>query len=104
MSYSDRVDVIDLIINVLKEHEGTLDELVGRLEHVNNEIEVSMNESSFYVGKEKDSSTDVLNYRVKELETILEKYRKTLLTVSRHCEKINDTVCLRKITEKILEP
>ena len=54
--------------------------------------------------RRRTSSTDVLNYRVKELETILEKYRKTLLTVSRHCEKINDTVCLRKITDKILEP
>ena len=31
---SDKVDVIDLIINVLREHEKTLDELVGRLEEV----------------------------------------------------------------------
>ena len=104
MAYSDKVDVIDLIINVLKEHEGTLDELVSRLEQVNKDIEVSMNESSFYVGKKEDSSTDVMDYRVKELETTLDRYRKTLLTISRHCEKINDTVCLRKITDKILEP
>ena len=104
LSYSDRVDVIDLIVNVLQEHEGTLDELISRLEHVNKDIEESMNESSFYASKEKDSSTDVLNYKIEELETILEKYRKTLLTVSRHCEKINDTVCLRKITEKVLDP
>ena len=32
MGFEDKVDVIDLIINVLKEHEKTLDELVHRLE------------------------------------------------------------------------
>lgn len=104
MSYSDRVDVIDLIINVLKDHEGSLDELVNRLEQVNNDLEVSLNESSFFIGKEKYSATDVLDYKVKELEEKLEKYRKTLMAVSRHCDKIKDTVCLRKITDKILEP
>jgi hypothetical protein len=31
-TYRDKVDVIDFIINVLREHEKTLDELVGRLE------------------------------------------------------------------------
>ena len=30
--YREKVDVIDFIINVLREHEKTLDELVGRLE------------------------------------------------------------------------
>lgn len=32
MSFDEKVDVIDLIINVLKEHEKTLDELISRLE------------------------------------------------------------------------
>ena len=30
--FDEKIDVIDLIINVLKEHEKTLDELIGRLE------------------------------------------------------------------------
>ena len=30
--YDEKIDVIDLIINVLKEHEKKLDELVTRLE------------------------------------------------------------------------
>ena len=38
MSYSDRIDVIDMIISVLKEHEGSLDELVARLESFNKEL------------------------------------------------------------------
>jgi len=32
MAFDEKVDVIDLIINVLKEHEKTLDELISRLE------------------------------------------------------------------------
>jgi len=32
MSFDEKVDVIDLIINVLKEHEKTLDDLISRLE------------------------------------------------------------------------
>ena len=32
MSFDEKVDVIDLIINVLKDHEKTLDELIFKLE------------------------------------------------------------------------
>ena len=32
MDYSEKVDVLDMIISVLKEHERTLDELISRLE------------------------------------------------------------------------
>lgn len=32
MSYTDKVDVLDMIINVLNEHEKKLDDLVQRLE------------------------------------------------------------------------
>ena len=45
----------------------------------------------------------ILNHKVKELETILEKYRNTLQTISRHCDKIDDAVSLRKITEKFID-
>ncbi len=34
MSFDEKVDVIDLIINVLKEHEKTLDELISRLDEI----------------------------------------------------------------------
>jgi len=34
MGYDEKVDVIDLIINVLREHEKSLDDLVARLENV----------------------------------------------------------------------
>ena len=32
MSFTEKIDVLDLIINVVKEHEEKLDELVERLE------------------------------------------------------------------------
>jgi len=32
MSFTEKVDVLDLIINILQEHEQKLDELVTRLE------------------------------------------------------------------------
>lgn len=39
MGFEEKVDVIDLIINVLREHEKSLDELVARLEKVVTETE-----------------------------------------------------------------
>jgi len=32
MSYTEKIDVLDLLINVLREHEEKLDELVERME------------------------------------------------------------------------
>jgi CheY-like chemotaxis protein len=39
MSFTDKIDVLDLIINVLNEHERKLDELVGRLEVITRILE-----------------------------------------------------------------
>ena len=36
---SEKIDVLDLIINVLREHEKTLDELIHRLDSVTTKIE-----------------------------------------------------------------
>jgi len=34
LSFTEKVDVLDLLINILREHEVKLDELVARLEAV----------------------------------------------------------------------
>jgi len=34
---TEKVDVLDLIINTLREHEKTLDELVNRMENIINQ-------------------------------------------------------------------
>ena len=104
MGYTDKMDVIDLIIKVLQEHEDSLDELVVRLEQVNRDLEQSTNESGFHAGTESGPSDELLNYRVNELEAKLEKYRRALRAVSGHCEKIRDVVCLKTIADKVLEP
>lgn len=41
MSYTEKMDVLDLIINILREHEETLDALVERLEAVTDIIQGS---------------------------------------------------------------
>lgn len=39
MSYTEKIDVLDLLINILREHEEKLDELVERLEIVSQVIQ-----------------------------------------------------------------
>ena len=34
VSYTEKIDVLDMLINILQEHETKLDELVSRLEAV----------------------------------------------------------------------
>ena len=40
MSYTAKLDVLELLINILKEHERKLDELVGRIERLLEEAKV----------------------------------------------------------------
>ncbi len=101
MSLKDRIDVIDLIINVLKEHEDSLDNLVERLEVLNKDLEQSMNESSFYASS-KSNSSEALNRKIVELEKRIEKYRKIIKKILGHCEKINDIACVKKIADEVL--
>jgi len=39
MSYTEKIDVLDLLIKILKEHEEKMDELVTRLETVCKKID-----------------------------------------------------------------
>ena len=54
MSYTEKMDVLDLIINILRKHEEKLDELVERLEAVTAIIQGSPCEES-----PKDLITDI---------------------------------------------
>jgi len=101
MGMADRIDVVDLIISVLQEHEGSLNELVERLERLNDDLAQSMNESAFVPKETK--SPELLDFKVKELEKKLDKYREILKTILNHCEKINDVVCVKAIAEKALD-
>jgi len=65
MSLRDKIDVLDIIINVLNEHERKLDELVERLEGITNilekqpEFKMSLNERNSYL-ETIEGSTSVL--------------------------------------------
>ena len=102
MSLKDRIDIVDLIINVLKEHENSLDNLVERLEVLNKDLEQSMNESSFYA-RGKSNSSEALDRKIVELEKRIGKYRKIIKKILGHCEKINDIACVKKIADEVLE-
>ena len=41
MSYTEKIDVLDLLIKILSEHEERIDELVSRLEAVADRLGVS---------------------------------------------------------------
>lgn len=41
MGYTEKIDVLDLLINILKEHEGKLDGLVARIEATQDMVQVS---------------------------------------------------------------
>jgi CheY-like chemotaxis protein len=49
MSYSNKIDVLDLLINIIREHEEKMDELVERLEIVNTTIQESPELRARYV-------------------------------------------------------
>lgn len=34
MSFTEKIDVLDLLINIIKEHEEKLDEIISRLENL----------------------------------------------------------------------
>lgn len=103
MSSRDRIDVMDMIINVLKEHETSLDDLVERLEVLNDDLEQSANESDFYAGRESGSSSEALNQKILELEKRIGKYRKIMKKILGHCEKINDFACMKTIADEVVE-
>jgi predicted transcriptional regulator len=103
MSASEKMDVIDLIISVLREHEGSLDSLVKRLEKIHLDLEESYNESSFKRTGFAGSNGRLLEQNVEELEKKLERYNRLLRELLSHCESINDIVCLRTIAKEALE-
>ena len=104
MSTSDKMDVIDMIISVLREHEGSLDSLVKRLENIHLDIEESYNESSFKRSAFAGPNERLLEQKVEDLEKKLERYIALLRELLSHCESINDVVCLRTIAKEALEP
>lgn len=98
MSASEKLDVIDLIINVLKDHEASLDNLVKRLETLNRELTKGISQGI----QQKDSAPKTLDPRKAELEKLIKRYQHTLSTLLQHCETINDIACIEIIADDTL--
>lgn len=69
MSFTEKIDVLDLLINILREHEEKLDELVARLEVVSQTIqkdpELKRSIMEYELGKEtSEEETGVSNILV----------------------------------------
>jgi len=103
LSAASKLDLIDLIINVLQDHEASLDDLVNRLEKINVDFEESLNDLSFFNTGENDITKDKLRLKIKSLEEKLEKYKNALNSVLHHCETINDVVCMRIMAEETIK-
>ena len=61
MSTTEKIDVLDLIINVLKDHEKRLDELIGKLENKTT--------TKYYLQLiEKSESIEEIRYLIRQLK------------------------------------
>jgi hypothetical protein len=80
---------IDLLIEVLSDHEKNLDKLVSRLENITPKEQLNTDEPY---------NTNIKK-RVLELQSIINKYEKTLTKISNHCNIIDDNICKTIIQE-----
>ena len=79
-SSTTELDVIDLIINVLRDHEDTLDRLIERLDILISHFEEYIIEDKIILLKKLDTSTRVetLTERINILEQQIKKNGKLL--------------------------
>ena len=118
MSSNEKIDVIDLIINVLREHEKTLDTLISKLEvtldstpkkseenvkqilHHNNFRIIVNNWSEF---KERTSKAELAAFNMKDnklkisviKESFVYSYIESVSEITMTIEKINDKVMVK---------
>ena len=118
MSSNEKIDVIDLIINVLREHEKTLDTLISKLEvaldstpkkseenvkqilHYNNFRIIVNNWSEF---KERTSKAELAAFNMKDnklkicviKESFVYSYIESVSEITMTIEKINDKVMVK---------
>jgi hypothetical protein len=103
VSSTDKIEVIDLIISVLREHEDSLDGLVSRLERLNRELGKSFKKENDIKEIEKDETSITLDLKIKELENNINNYRKILKSLLNHCDNIKDVACIKIIANESLK-
>jgi hypothetical protein len=116
MSSNEKIDVIDLIINVLREHEKTLDTLISKLETTidsapkkgdenvkqvpyHNKYSIIVNNWSEF--KERSSRADLAVFNMKDNKVIISVIKENF--VYSYVESVSEvTMTIEKINEKIL--
>jgi hypothetical protein len=116
MSSNEKIDVIDLIINVLREHEKTLDTLISKLETTlesapkkdnenvkqvlyNNKYSIIVNTWSEF--KERSSKADLAVFSMKDNKVKISVIKENF--VYSYVESVSEiTMTIEKINEKIL--
>jgi len=116
MSSNEKIDVIDLIINVLREHEKTLDTLISKLETTidsapkkgdesvkqvlyNNKYRLIVNTWSEF--KERSSKADLAVFNMKDNKLTISAIKENF--VYSYVESVSEiTMTIEKINEKIL--
>ena len=80
---------IDMLIEVLSDHEKNLDKLVSRLEDITPEDQIQT---------EKPINS-IMKKRVHKLQEIVNNYEEKLKKLSNHCTLIDDNICKTIIME-----
>ena len=78
MSEVGRIGTVDLIIEVLHEHERTFDSLVHHLDSSIDSIDMQRIEAKVITEKEENEKIEVLVFKIAELENQIERYKERI--------------------------
>ena len=78
MSEVGRVGTVDLIIEVLREHERTFDSLVHHLDSSIDRLDMQRIEAKLKTEKEENEKIEALVFRIAELENQIERYKERI--------------------------
>jgi predicted RNase H-like nuclease (RuvC/YqgF family) len=73
-----RIATVDLIIEVLREHERTFDSLVHHLDSSIDRIDMQRIEAKLKTEKEENEKIEILVFKIAELENQIEKYKEKI--------------------------
>jgi chaperonin cofactor prefoldin len=90
MSEEDRIGTIDLIIDVLREHERTFDSLFNHLDSSIDRMDMQRIEAKLKTEKEENEKIETLVDRIAELENRIEKYKERIEKLEKQIIRIKN--------------
>jgi hypothetical protein len=89
MGETERIDIIDLIIRVLREHEHTFDSLIKHLDSSVDRIDIQRIETKLQTEKTESEKVEMLEDKIKELENQNNKYKEKIEELEMQTTKNN---------------